>query len=139
MSYCTHEEATALIGPTLTASTPVTITEATAIIAGIDAEIDAHLEARGNPTLDAAFLKHVSTHGAAARIARAYWPGASGPGSSGGAAGELAEEYARQLAFIDALAVTAGSDDEPADAIANGFANAAGTTNEPFWTRGMEF
>jgi len=135
VSYCTVAEASALIGQTLTETTPVTIDEAEAIIAGIDAEIDVHVAGSGGAEWGAAYLKHVSTHGAAARIARAYWPGASGPGSSSGAAAELAAEYQRQLDYIDKGTGTSSG----ADAVAHGFADASGVASTSHWTREMEF
>lgn len=148
---CTVDAALALIGiselrdasATVAATTP-TLTQARVFVEAVSAEVVMHLRARSiDPDdVESDYLKHVAAMGTAAHIAKARWPGASGPGSDAGAGGLLDRQYGEALAFIDhggldtyASSTTLGT----SPSIAHGFTDADGTAYEPQFTRAMEW
>jgi len=113
------------IVPDVTATVP-SATQAAALLTSVTAEINMHLRGHGyaTPATDTealASLKTICMNGAAARIAKALWPGATGAGSDGGAVMTLREDYAAGLAFIDKGGLSADSTTASGTSFAHGF------------------
>lgn len=120
--YCSLAEALSLVpdvgalrdavagsaGPPVVVAVTATKPSATQgglILIIVSAEISAALEAKGYalPLIHPVAVAHLTgicMSGTAARIAKAKWPSASGPGSDGGAAAAHEKAYERGLAFI---------------------------------------
>ena len=89
----------------VTATQP-SLTQATALLAAVCAEVDMHLRGRDYPVppTDAVMLASVKTiamNGTAAKIAKAKWPADSGAGGDAGVTRALRDDYAAGLKFID--------------------------------------
>jgi hypothetical protein len=112
--YCSLDDALALIpsvgtprdaGTGNTATVP-SATQAKGLLTLVSGEIDMHLRGRGYalPIIDPDALESLASvcaNGTAARIAKAKWPAAAGPGGDGGVAADLRTDYLAGLAFID--------------------------------------
>ena len=146
--FCTVDAACALIGISELrdgdSPTTPTLSQARAFVEAISAEIIVHLATRSVAPehVTPEYLRSISSVGVAARIAKARWPSASGPGSDAGAAGMLEGQYSAALAFIDnggldSYATSDALGDSPA--IGHGFADHDGVPYVPQFTRAMEW
>lgn len=112
-------------------ATVPSLTQATAIVAAIDAEVNMHLRARGvtTPVTDtegAASLKTTCIWGAAASILKAMFPSDGGVGGDDGSAGFYEAKYQAALAVIDGGGLSPDSTDS-GNSVAHGFKDSAGT------------
>jgi len=93
-----------LAAAAVTATMP-SATQAAVLLAQATTEIDMHLDGQGYVTPAIGKLltsvKPICMNGAAAKIAKAMWPSATGAGGDNGAVITLREDYAAGLAFID--------------------------------------
>jgi hypothetical protein len=143
--YCSLNEALSLL-PTIgtlrdTASgataTQPSLTQATALLAATSSEIDMHLRGQGatapptdNEALDA--LRTICMNGTAARIAKAKWPSASGPGAAPSAAEVYREDYLAGLAFIDAGGLAQDAPAATSSSFAHGFGDGTEVAEVPY-------
>ena len=146
--YCTLAEANALI-PTqsFTTTSKPSAEQAAALVEAVAREIDGILIGNGwtlpigvSNLLD--YLRTVNIYGAAAALLRARFPEARGTGGDGGAADFLERRYSDAKRQLASKAFSPQAFVADATPFGDGFPDPLETeveTDEPFFTRGMEF
>lgn len=127
----------AATGPPVVTATQPSATQAAALLAATSSEIDMHLRGQGatTPPTDAealAALKTICMNGTAARIAKAKWPSASGPGAAPAATEVYREDYLAGLAFIDKGGLTLDAPPTASNTFGHGFGDGTEEAEVPY-------